>query len=178
MLDQIDKLCMLCRYGKSRRKGLMLVAKLDYLQYIVVRAVIRNVAATVKQIWRSTTQQVDLLLAEAKSKGESSICSKGHLARFAEQILMARPFCAEPVDQASQEMAASKPSLDYSLWDDVQQVMKKVASRASELGLLSPRFLLAGGGLFMTLSNWGLLPQVRIPKDALVISPLWWIMTQ
>ena len=38
---------------------------------------------------------------------------------------------------------------------------RKVGDQLSEWGILSPRLMLAGGGLFMTLSNWGLLPAVR-----------------
>ena len=35
-----------------------------------------------------------------------------------------------------------------------------VTGKLADWGVLSPRLMLAGGGLFMTLSNWGLLPSV------------------
>ena len=50
---------------------------------------------------------------------------------------------------------------DESLWELAQRSARRAGKQLSEWGVLSPRFLLAGGGLFMTLSNWGFLPQVR-----------------
>ncbi len=46
--------------------------------------------------------------------------------------------------------------------EKVQAAWKKVGDKLTEWGILSPRLMLAGGGLFMTLSNWGLLPAVRL----------------
>lgn len=45
---------------------------------------------------------------------------------------------------------------DLSLWENIQKLGKSIGNSKN----VSPRFLVAGGGLFMTLSNWGLLPQV------------------
>lgn len=45
--------------------------------------------------------------------------------------------------------------------EKVQGAWKKAGDKLTEWGILSPRLMLAGGGLFMTLSNWGLLPAVR-----------------
>lgn len=50
--------------------------------------------------------------------------------------------------------------------EKLQGAFKKVGDKLSEWGVLSPRLMLAGGGLFMTLSNWGLLPAVRYPNSA------------
>ena len=47
---------MICRYGQARRKGRMLVAKLDYLQYIVVRSVTSNAVAFVKRGWQAVSK--------------------------------------------------------------------------------------------------------------------------
>ncbi len=41
-----------------------------------------------------------------------------------------------------------------------------MGDQLSEWGILSPRLMLAGGGLFMTLSNWGLLPAVGATDHA------------
>ena len=41
-----------CRYGQARRKGRMLVAKLDYLQYIAVTSVSNILGARLKAWWR------------------------------------------------------------------------------------------------------------------------------
>ena len=41
------------RYGQARRKGQMLIAKLDYLQYIVVRGFVSSIGARTKALWRS-----------------------------------------------------------------------------------------------------------------------------
>ena len=49
--------------------------------------------------------------------------------------------------------------------EKLQRAFKKVGDKLSEWGILSPRLTLAGGGLFMTLSNWGLLPAVRYPNS-------------
>jgi hypothetical protein len=49
--------------------------------------------------------------------------------------------------------------------EKLQGALKKVGDKLSEWGILSPRLTLAGGGLFMTLSNWGLLPAVRYPDS-------------
>ena len=49
--------------------------------------------------------------------------------------------------------------------EKLQGAFKKVGDKLSEWGVLSPRLTLAGGGLFMTLSNWGLLPAVRYPNS-------------
>ena len=49
---------------------------------------------------------------------------------------------------------------ERTAWEKVQEGWKKVGDQLSEWGVLSPRLMLAGGGLFMTLSNWGLLPAV------------------
>lgn len=40
------------RYGQARRKGRMLVAKLDYLQYIVVRSFVNNLAIQTRNVWQ------------------------------------------------------------------------------------------------------------------------------
>lgn len=40
---------------------------------------------------------------------------------------------------------------------------QKTKKAVDKIGLPSAQFLPAGGGLFMTLSNWGLLPQVQPP---------------
>lgn len=37
---------------------------------------------------------------------------------------------------------------------------QKAKEAADKINFPSPQFFPAGGGLFMTLSNWGLLPQV------------------
>ena len=50
--------------------------------------------------------------------------------------------------------------------EKLQGAFKKVGDKLSEWGILSPRLMLAGGGLFMTLANWGLLPAVRYPISA------------
>ena len=50
--------------------------------------------------------------------------------------------------------------------EKLQGAFKKVGDKLSEWGILSPRLMLTGGGLFMTLSNWGLLPAVRYPSSA------------
>ena len=52
---------------------------------------------------------------------------------------------------------------EQTAWEKVQEGWKKAGDQLSEWGVLSPRLMLAGGGLFMTLSNWGLLPAVRAP---------------
>ena len=46
--------------------------------------------------------------------------------------------------------------------EKVEAAWKKAGDKLTEWGILSPRLMLAGGGLFMTLSNWGLLPAVRL----------------
>ena len=61
--------------------------------------------------------------------------------------------------------SAGLQSFDDNLWTVIQQQAQRTGKQLSEWGILSPRFLLAGGGLFMTLSNWGLLPQVTPPKQ-------------
>ena len=43
----------------------------------------------------------------------------------------------------------------------VQGAWGAATRKLADWGLVSPRLMLAGGGLFMTLSNWGLLPSVR-----------------
>ncbi len=49
---------------------------------------------------------------------------------------------------------------DETTWERVQGAWKAATKKLSDWGILSPRLMLAGGGLFMTLSNWGLLPPV------------------
>ena len=56
------------------------------------------------------------------------------------------------VDEQEEETAGEKLRAGF----------RKVGDKLSEWGILSPRLMLAGGGLFMTLSNWGLLPAVRL----------------
>ena len=55
---------------------------------------------------------------------------------------------------------------EQTAWEKVQEGWKKAGNQLSEWGVLSPRLMLAGGGLFMTLSNWGLLPAVRSPLES------------
>lgn len=64
-----------------------------------------------------------------------------------------------PGDGHRRTMNRSEGS-DEGLWTSFQQRVRQAANRLRQSGVLSPRLLLAGGGLFMTLSNWGLLPQV------------------
>ena len=38
--------------------------------------------------------------------------------------------------------------------------------RVQDAGVISPRLMLAGGGLYMTLNNWGLIPEADVlPLD-------------
>lgn len=48
----------MCSYGQARRKGRMLVAKLDFLQYIIVRSFLGNVAAKARGLWNSVRDRV------------------------------------------------------------------------------------------------------------------------
>lgn len=49
---------------------------------------------------------------------------------------------------------------DETAWEQVQAAWMAAVKKLSDWGFLSPRLMIAGGGLFMTLSNWGLLPPV------------------
>ena len=60
---------------------------------------------------------------------------------------------------------------EQTAWEKVQEGWKKAGDQLSEWGVLSPRLMLAGGGLFMTLSNWGLLPAVRAPPPEKLLLP-------
>ena len=51
---------------------------------------------------------------------------------------------------------------EETVGERLQAGVKKAGDKLSEWGVVSPRLMLAGGGLFMTLSNWGLLPAVRL----------------
>lgn len=58
-----------CRYGQARKRGRMLVPKLDYLQYIAVKGVITYLFGQISSAWsrlRSTTSSA------AKDKLESA----------------------------------------------------------------------------------------------------------
>jgi hypothetical protein len=48
------------------------------------------------------------------------------------------------------------------VWERLRGGFSAVTGKLADWGVLSPRLMLAGGGLFMTLSNWGLLPSVRL----------------
>ena len=61
-------------------------------------------------------------------------------------------FVVHSLDEQEEETTGEK----------LQAGFQKVGDKLSEWGVLSPRLMLAGGGLFMTLSNWGLLPAVRL----------------
>ncbi len=52
--------------------------------------------------------------------------------------------------------------MEETAWERVQQAWSAVGKKLSDWGVVSPRLMLAGGGLFLTLSNWGLLPSVCI----------------
>ncbi len=52
--------------------------------------------------------------------------------------------------------------MEETAWERVQQSWGAVGKKLSDWGVVSPRLMLAGGGLFLTLSNWGLLPSVCI----------------
>ena len=50
---------------------------------------------------------------------------------------------------------------EQTVWERVTGVAREATRKLTDWGVISPRLMLAGGGLFMTLSNWGLLPSVR-----------------
>jgi hypothetical protein len=52
--------------------------------------------------------------------------------------------------------------MEETTWEQVQKAWAAAGRKLSEWGVVSPRLMLAGGGLFLTLSNWGLLPSVCI----------------
>lgn len=64
---------------------------------------------------------------------------------------------------------------DESLWNITQRGSQRLAKQLARSGSRFPQLLLAGGGLFMTLSNWGLLPQVGLvcSSNPIVCSALW-----
>ena len=47
-----------CSYGQARRKGRMLVAKLDYLQLIVIKGSLANVGKKAQQLWHAVSARV------------------------------------------------------------------------------------------------------------------------
>lgn len=49
------------------------------------------------------------------------------------------------------------------LRSDSTAIVEDTGEASKQSGELPKRLTLAGGGLFMTLSNWGLLPQARRP---------------
>ena len=50
---------------------------------------------------------------------------------------------------------------EQTAWERVTSAAGAAMRKLSDWGVVSPRLMLAGGGLFLTLSNWGLLPSVR-----------------
>ena len=46
----------MCRYGQARKKGRMLVAKLDFLQLLVIKGSLAVLAKRTSQLWRSLQQ--------------------------------------------------------------------------------------------------------------------------
>lgn len=61
--------------------------------------------------------------------------------------------------------------MEETTWERVQNGWAAAGRKLSDWGIVSPRLMLAGGGLFLTLSNWGLLPSVRAPLT-FMLSPL------
>ena len=50
---------------------------------------------------------------------------------------------------------------EQTAWERVTGAAGAAVRKLGDWGVVSPRLMLAGGGLFLTLSNWGLLPSVR-----------------
>ena len=60
------------RYGQARRKGRMLVAKLDYLQLIVIKGSLASVGKKAQQLWHGITARVNPPIDMASSENSSS----------------------------------------------------------------------------------------------------------
>ena len=58
------------RYGQARRKGRMLVPKLDYLQYVVVRSFLSSLAAQSRKFW----QAIETRITPTRKGTEASPC--------------------------------------------------------------------------------------------------------
>jgi hypothetical protein len=71
--------------------------------------------------------------------------------------------CEAPLTSHCFPHSAEVEQEEETAREKLQRAFKKVGDKLSEWGVLSPRLMLAGGGLFMTLSNWGLLPAVCHP---------------
>ncbi|KAK9789378.1 hypothetical protein WJX73_004782 [Symbiochloris irregularis] len=105
--DEVKSMLVFKRgYGLARRRGRMLVPKLDYLQYIAVKGVFTP----------STSESTQTQFLDKSEKQELEGTARRARKRLAQAV--------------------------KDWW--------------------SPRAMVAGGGLFMSLSRWGLIPQVDV----------------
>lgn len=62
------------------------------------------------------------------------------------------------------DVPTREEQMEETAWERVQEAWSAAGRKLSDWGVVSPRLMLAGGGLFLTLSNWGLLPSVSTPS--------------
>ena len=74
------------------------------------------------------------------------------------------PHATDHVEFYFSTFANREEEMEETTWERVQNAWAAAGRKLSDWGVVSPRLMLAGGGLFLTLSNWGLLPSVRTFK--------------
>ncbi|BDA43110.1 hypothetical protein COCOBI_04-1210 [Coccomyxa sp. Obi] len=115
-------------YGQGTRRGRMLVAKLDYLQLLVIKGSLSYLGKQTSRAWRAIKKSLD----------------------------------ANTPEEVRSALDSREEDMEETAWERVQQAWTAVGKKLSDWGVVSPRLMLAGGGLFLTLSNWGLLPSVDV----------------
>ncbi|CAL8468893.1 g8434 [Coccomyxa elongata] len=115
-------------YGQGTRRGRMLVAKLDYLQLLVIKGSLAYLGKQTSRAWRAIKKSLD----------------------------------ANTPEEVRSALDSREEDMEETAWERVQQAWGAVGKKLSDWGVVSPRLMLAGGGLFLTLSNWGLLPSVDV----------------
>ena len=183
-----------CRYGQARKRGRMLVPKLDYLQYIVVRAAITAVFKRGQSVWQSIrsktssatsaskeklrslnpTDQSDsqrtLSSQQSSSSNEHEIPTHAHSngAHHRQSDSVADESSGGPQVRSSgsghKRVAVVSTTVEEGgrkgeeLAGTAKQARDKLGQAIQDW--VSPRATVAGGGLYMSLSRWGLIPSV------------------
>lgn len=166
-------------YGQARKRGRMLVPKLDYLQYIAVKGVFTYAAGQLSVAWKRLQRKTD----SAKQAGRDKLQAAGLPQGKDEPSKTSQDSRQQPGqerhDEEEKDESSDDESLDQAAADGTQTRMAQGSAKGEELlegtarkaqkrllqgvkDWVSPRVMVAGGGLFMSLSRWGLIPQVDV----------------
>ncbi|KAK9815609.1 hypothetical protein WJX72_006739 [[Myrmecia] bisecta] len=148
-------------YGQARKRGRMLLPKLDYLQLLIVKGVITTATTSLPLLW----SRIRGLLGQPEEEAKAT--AKARKAKAS--VTAAAQGNDAPREQSVQGVVAADGSTGRSMQDTaeadknwLQTVGSAVVRKLASAGVLSPRLMVVGGGLFITLSNWGLIPMVDV----------------